>query len=107
MKDKFDTKKFVLINSILIFLFGFITHNLYNWLPSFITVIFPVNESLFEHLKMIFITPVIISIIWYGYTYIKKIKYNNYFFSLMISVIANIVIFYAIYYSSNNYNIFY
>ena len=73
MKDKFDTKKFVLINSILIFLFGFITHNLYNWLPSFITVIFPVNESLFEHLKMIFITPVIISIIWYGYTYIKKI----------------------------------
>lgn len=96
-KDKLNIKKFVIINSILIFLLGFITHNLYEWIPSFITVIFPVNESLFEHLKLIFITPIIISLIWYVYNCIKKIKYNNYFLALMISVVANIIIFYAIY----------
>ena len=96
-KNRFDIKKFVIVNSVLIFLFGFITHNLYKWFPSIITVIFPVNESLFEHLKMIFITPIIVSLILYVYSSTKKIKYNNYFFALMITVISNIAIFYALF----------
>lgn len=96
-KKNFNIKKFVLINSIIIFLLGFITHNLYNWAPSFLTTIFPVNESLYEHLKMIFITPVIYGLVLYFLAYIKKINYSNYFFSLYLAVMANIVIFFAIY----------
>ena len=96
-KKNFNIKKFVLINSIIIFLFGFITHNLYSWLPSFLTTIFPVNESLYEHLKMIFITPLIVGVIIYIIAYYKKINYSNYFFSLYLAIMANIVIFFVIY----------
>ena len=96
-KKNFNIKKFVLIYSIIIFLFGFITHNLYSWAPSFLTVIFPVNESLFEHLKMIFITPVITGLILYFIAYSKRINYSNYFFSLYLTVMANIVLFFALY----------
>jgi len=88
---------FVIINIFLIFAFAFVTHNLYNWLPSFVTVIFPVNESLYEHLKMIFITPVIISSILYLIFIIKKKPINNFFTGLFISSIFNIIFFYLIF----------
>lgn len=96
MIDRSDIKKFILINSIFIFLFGFIAHNLYEWFPSFITIIFPVNESLYEHLKLIFIVPIIIGIITY-FVYYRKREYHNYFFSLFLTVLANILFFYALY----------
>lgn len=96
-RKNFKIKKFVLINSIVIFLLGFITHNLYDWAPSFLTVIFPVNESLYEHLKMIFITSVIFGLVLYFIAYSKKINYSNYFFSLYITSMSNILIFFAIY----------
>lgn len=91
------TKKFVVINTIIIFLFGFVTHNLYKWFPSFVTAIFPVNESLFEHLKMIFITPVIVSSILYAIFYFQKKKINNFLGSLFISTMVNILSFYLVY----------
>ena len=96
-KERKRMKKFILINSIIIFLFGFITHNLYEWAPSFLTMIFPVNESLYEHLKMIYITPLIVGVVEYFIFYNKKEKYSNYFFSLYISIMANILVFFAIY----------
>ena len=91
-----EKKKFILINSVLIFLLGFLVHNIYSWFPSFLTVIFPVNESLYEHIKLIFVSPIIIGLIWY-FVFYKKKKYNNYFFSLYLSIMANIVIFYAMF----------
>lgn len=89
--------KKVFIYSLIIFGFGFITHNLYTWFPSFITTIFPVNESLYEHAKMIFLTPIIIGIIYYFIVLKKDIKYNNYFMNLFISSLFNIIIFYILY----------
>lgn len=89
--------KLTIINSILIFGLAFITHNLYKWLPSFATVIFPVNESLYEHAKMIFITPIIYAPFLYLYMHLKKERFNNYCLCLFITVLANLVIFYAIY----------
>lgn len=96
-KNNFNIKKFVLWYSVIIFLFGFVTHNLYSWAPSFLTTIFPVNESLYEHLKMIFITPVITGLVLYFIAYYKKINYSNYFFSLYLTVVFNIVVFFALY----------
>lgn len=95
-KKKNSLKKFVLINSIIIFLFGFITHNIYNIIPSFITTIFPVNESLYEHMKMIFITPLIVGTIVYFTPYFKNFR-NNYFFSLYLSSMLNIILFFIMY----------
>ena len=74
-RKNFNLKKFVLINSVIVFLLAFITHNLYTWIPSFITTMFPVNESLYEHLKMVFITPILYGIVLYFIAYNRKITY--------------------------------
>ena len=66
-------KKFVIINTILTFAIVFLVHNIYKWIPSVITTIFPVNESLFEHMKLIFISPVISSLSIYLF-YKKKLQ---------------------------------
>ena len=95
--NKKTNKTFVIINAILIFAFAFVTHNLYRWLPSFVTTIFPVNESLYEHMKMIFVTPVIISTVLYIIFYIKGKTINNHISGLFFSSIFNIIIFYLIF----------
>jgi hypothetical protein len=90
-------KKFVFINTILTFAIGFLVHNIYKWLPSTITTIFPVNESLFEHMKLIFISPIISSLIIYLFFRKKDKTINNYLFGLIVSIIFNIIIFYLVY----------
>ena len=50
----FLKKKYVIISSIILFGLGFIYHGVYDMVPSIITsIFFPVNESVFEHNKMI------------------------------------------------------
>lgn len=47
----------IFVNSILVFLLCFLTHFLYDWFPNSITALFfPVNESIWEHMKMIYTT---------------------------------------------------
>lgn len=88
--------KFIIINSLSVFLLGFLVHNIYDWLPSFITTIFPVNESLYEHVKLIYISILIVGICYYFLTY-KKEEYHNYFFSLYLTCLFNISLFYIIF----------
>ena len=90
-------KRFVFINAILTFAVSFLVHNIYKWLPSVITTIFPVNESLFEHMKLIFISPIISSVIVYWFFRKKDKIINNYLFGLIVSIIFNIIIFYLVY----------
>ena len=90
-------KRFVIINTILTFLIGFLVHNIYSWIPNVITTVFPVNESLFEHMKLIYICPIISSTILYFIFKKKGYLVNNYLFGLIISTIFNIIIFYLIY----------
>ena len=93
----FLNKKFVIINIVLTFAMGFLVHNIYNWLPNVVTSIFPVNESLFEHMKLIYFSPIISSLILYFYFKKKGYVINNYLFGLIVSIIFNIIIFYLIY----------
>ena len=75
-----NNKKVLFIETITIFLSMFLFHNIYNWFPNFLTAsFFPVNESLFEHLKL------------------KKIKFSNYLLGLLISTIVTISLFFLIY----------
>ena len=90
-------KRFVIYNTILTFLVGFLVHNMFHWIPSTITTIFPVNESLYEHMKLIFISPIISSLCIYLYFKIKDYQVNNLLFGLIVSTIFNIIIFYLIY----------
>lgn len=103
MKYK-NNKLIFLINTIAIFLSMFLFSNIYNLVPNFLTAsLFPVNESLFEHLKLMFTTQVIISTIMYLILKLKKIKINNYFSGLLISIIFTITIFFLIYIPIYNY----
>lgn len=96
--------KVVIIKTIAIFLSLFIFSFGYKVLPNFLTsIIFPVNESLFEHLKMIYNVEVIISLIIYIILKIKKKKINNYFIALLLSTVFNIILFYLIYLPVYNY----
>ena len=90
-------KKFIIINIFLTFAIGFLVHNIYHWIPSVITTIFPVNESLFEHMKLIFISPIISCFILYLFFRRKNYHINNYLFGLIVSTIFNIIIFYLVY----------
>ena len=91
-------KTIKIISVLGIFLLSFLTHYIYEIFPCFLTsIIFPVNESIFEHMKLIFITYLLWNIIEYF-----LLKKNNYEFnfkpSLLLSIILNIVIFLIIFY---------
>lgn len=91
-------KKVKLILVIIIFILSFICHFAYELAPNFISsIIFPVNESIWEHMKLI-ATPVIIgSIFEYIYYKRKKINCNNFILSYGISIILGISFYLAIY----------
>lgn len=90
-------KRFAIYNTIFTFLVGFLVHYIYQWIPSIITTIFPVNESLFEHMKLIFLSPIISSLILYFYFKKKDYIINNLLFGLTVSTIFNIILFYLMY----------
>ena len=93
-----NNKKVLFIETITIFLSIFLFHNLYNWFPNFLTAsFFPVNESLFEHLKLMFTTQIVISLIIYLILKLKRIKFSNYLLGLLISTIVTISLFFLIY----------
>ena len=81
-----------------IFILTFIFHFVYNWLPNDISAIFfPVNDSIWEHQKLIFTSIIIYGIIDYVILQKFKIKFNNFFTSLFISSLSSIPIFLTMY----------
>ena len=87
-------KKFVIINTFLTFALGFLVHGMYSWFPNIFTSIFPVNESLYEHVKLVYLSP-IFSVLILGAFY--KYKIHNIFFGMFISLLFNILFFYMLY----------
>lgn len=93
-----NEKKIVIINTIAIFFSMFLFSFIYEKFPNFLTAaLFPVNESLFEHLKLMYVSFVVVNIITFSILKLKRIKINNYFLAILISVIINILIFFIIY----------
>lgn len=91
-------KKILFINTIIIFLSLFLFHNIYNLIPCSITAfLFPVNESLYEHLKLMVISEFIMGLITYLILKLKKIKFSNYISGLLIGTIITIILFFLIY----------
>ncbi len=90
-----NLKKIKIISIIGIFLLSFIVHYGYELLPSFISsIFFPINESLFEHMKLI----VTCYLLW-GFIENKLLKDNKNFKSnLIISILINIIVFLLIFY---------
>ena len=91
-------RKWKIISPIILFIISFPIHFLYTLFPNIITSFFaPVNESTFEHMKMIYTSYLIFSIIEYFYLKKKNIKVNNITINPFISGLFNIFIFLLIY----------
>lgn len=87
-----------IISMIFIFLIGFIIHNLYEWCPNIVTLILsPVNESVFEHMKMIYTSYIIWIIVKYFILKKYNIKENNFLLKELLTFLFNITLFLTIY----------
>ena len=81
-----------------IFVLAFLFHFIYEWIPNTLTsIFFPVNESIWEHMKLIFTSVAMYGIIDYIILIKSKIKYNNFFTSLFVSSITIVPIFLSLY----------
>lgn len=93
-----NLKKIKLIGVIGIFIISFISHFAYDLFPNIIfSFIFPVNESIWEHMKIIFTSTLLYGIIDYQLLKKYKIKYNNFAFQLYFTAISTIPIYLVIY----------
>ncbi len=89
-----NKKKLKIVSIVVAFLLCFPLHFLYDKFPSFITSIFaPANESIWEHMKLLFGSIILTGIMQKIYSNIKKEKINNICFSNFIAAISSIPIF--------------
>ena len=98
-----NTKKLKIIMTIIIFLLAFPFHFFYDKFSNFIfSIFFPVNESIWEHMKLLFTSIIFSGVIEYIIIKKKDVKVNNYLLSLFIPAILSIpiylIIFLPIYY---------
>lgn len=91
-------KKIKIIGVIVIFLLTVLYHFLYEWLPNPVfSVFFPVNESIWEHMKLLYSGFLTWGVIEYFILKKKNIKFTNYFSSLFLTMIISIILYLIIY----------
>ncbi len=93
-----NLKKIKILSVLGIFLLSFLSHFAYKLFPNIIfSFIFPVNESIWEHMKILFTSTLLYGII--DYLLLKKynIKYNNFNFQLYFTALIGIPIYLVIY----------
>lgn len=102
MVNDMNNKKLKFIGTIISLIIPFLLHFIYNFFPNFITSIFsPVNESIWEHMKILFGSIVLSGIVEKIIAIYKKEKINNLCFSNfaagMICIPIFLIIFLPIY----------
>ncbi len=91
-------KKLKLLSVIGIFIIAFPIHFIYDKFPnSIFSIFFPVNESIWEHMKMLFTCFIIWGFIEYAISQKFKLLYHNFIFSNFFSAIISIPIFLILY----------
>lgn len=91
-------KKIKIINVFIFFALSFLWHFLYDWFPSFITsVFFPVNESIWEHMKIIFGVIIFGSCISAFLMNKFKVKYNNFYVEIITKAIIGVIFYLLIF----------
>lgn len=93
-----NLKKIKISTLIITFILTFVCHFMYEWFPNLLTsIFFPVNESIWEHMKMLYTAILIGGLI--EQLIIKKFKLytNNNLLTLFIKSIISIPIFLIIY----------
>ena len=97
-------KKIKIIGIFIMMCLSFLSHFMYEWCDNFLfSIFFPVNESIWEHMKLL-ITPVLIyALIEYFIYKNKSIKFNNFSLSYSISIIIGIILYLIIYLLFNHF----
>lgn len=89
-------KQIKIINVVFLFLLSFLWHFVYDWFPNNIfALFFPVNESIWEHMKIIYYCLLMGSILEFVLCKKNNIKINNFYIEAMVKSILG-VIFYLI-----------
>lgn len=90
--------KIKIISVVLCLLLSVVFHFLYRIFPNPITsILFPVNESIWEHMKLITMPIIFTSIIEYFLYKILDIPYNNFTLSIGISSLFGIMFYLILY----------
>lgn len=96
-------KKIKLWGVIISFIISILLHFTYEIIPyTLISIIAPVNESIWEHMKLIVSSSLIFSIIEYFIYKRKNILFNNFLLSYSISTLLGIIIYLFIYIPIND-----
>lgn len=91
-------KRIKIISVIGTFLLCFLVHFMYEWFPNTLfSIFFSVNESIWEHMKMLFTGILLYGIIEYIILTKNNIKFNNFLFSKFIEALLSIPIYLIIY----------
>lgn len=81
-----------------IFMLSFLCHFVFDFFPCVLTsIFFPVNESIWEHMKILFTATLLYGIIDYVILNKKNISFNNFSLQLFASAFLAIPIFLIIY----------
>lgn len=97
-------KKSRIISCISIFIISFPIHFLYDFFPNFITaLISPVNESIWEHMKILTTSRLLYSLIDYFILRKNHLSTQNFKFQLSTCTILSIPLYLAIYLPIYNY----
>ncbi len=91
-------KRLRIIAIIGIFLLSFPSHFIYSFFPNLlISFFFPVNESIFEHLKILFTSPLLYGIIDYCLLKKEGITFHNFSLNLFLTSTLSVILFLLIY----------
>jgi len=91
--------KKLLLATILVFVLCFLCHFGYSTFPCFITsIFFPVNESIFEHLKMLFTAEIIFSLLSLFYVKEDKNPFLRMLLRGYLSIFILLLLYLPIYY---------
>lgn len=93
-----NKKKLKIMGAIIAFALCFPLHFLYDKFPCFLTSIFaPINQSIWEHMKILFGSIIISGIIQKILVIVKKDKINNVCISNFVAALSSIPIFLIIF----------
>ena len=91
-------KKIKVVGVLVIFALTVLYHFLYEWFPNPVfSVLFPVNESIWEHMKLLYSGILTWGIVEYFILKRKNIKFTNYFSSLFLTLITSIIVYLILY----------
>ena len=94
-----ELNKIKVLSIFMIYIFCFIAHFLYVLFPSFFTsLLFPVNESVWEHMKMIVSSIMIWGIILYFIFKKNNYYFDNFFLSVLCISLCCVIIFLIMYF---------